>query len=46
MEQPPDDPRAKQRLEPDVGMSESDMAKFKKLGRNPRTYSEAPDHKQ
>ena len=32
----PDDPRAKQRLEPDVGMSESDMEKFKKLGRDPR----------
>ena len=32
----PCDPRAKQRLQPDVGMSESDMAKFKKLGRDPR----------
>ena len=31
-----DDPRAKQRLAPDVGMSVSDMEKFKKLGRDPR----------
>ena len=31
----PGDPRAKQRLQPDVGMSESDMAKFEKLGRDP-----------
>lgn len=31
----PDDPRAKQRLEPDVGMSESDMAKFKKTRPQP-----------
>ena len=32
----PDDPRAEKRLAPDVGMSATDMEKFKKLGRDPR----------
>ena len=32
----PDDPRAKKHLAPDVGMSATDMDKFKKLGRDPR----------